>query len=120
MGRRPLIGERKHPLYYKVEPLNSVTHQAEGNETITDIQPSKPPEWYMEQVMEGLSDACMLVNGTGRLLYVNGAAKRLLSPRGRILGRKLDAVLANRQISMLAADVYHTGKPVFSRLAISM
>jgi len=74
----------------------------------------------MEQVMEGLSDACMLVDGTGRLLYVNSAAKNLLSPRGRILGRKLDAVLANRQLSMLAADVYHTGKPVFSRLAIAM
>ena len=120
MGRRPLIGERNHPLYYKVQPLKSVAHQAEEDDTSADTQVSKPPEWFMEQVMEGLSDACMLVNGTGRLLYVNGAAKQLLSPRGRILGRKLDAVLANRQISMLAADVYHTGKPVFSRLAISM
>lgn len=70
--------------------------------------------------MEGLSDACMFVNGAGRLLYVNSTAKQLIRPRGRILGRKLETVLANREIAMLAADVYHTGKPVFSRLAISM
>jgi hypothetical protein len=74
----------------------------------------------MEQVMEGLSDACMLIDGTGKMLYLNGAAKNLLSPKGRILGRKLDAILANRQLSMLAADVYHTGKPVFTKLEIAM
>ena len=120
MGRRPLIGERKHPLYYKMQPLKSAAQHTDANESSADTVPAKDPEWFMEQVMEGLSDACMLVTGTGRLLYVNSTAKQLLRPRGRILGRKLEAVLANRKISMLAADVYHTGKPVFSHLAISL
>ena len=122
MGRKPLIEERKHPLYFKMPPQKpagvSVNGGAAGGAETGGA--GKTPEWFMEQVMEGLSDACMLVDGTGRLLYVNSTAKALLSPRGRVLGRKLDAVLANRQLSMLAADVYHTGKPVFTRLDISM
>ncbi len=119
MGRRPLIEERKHPLYFKMQPLKASALPGAGGAKGDDA-PAKSPEWFMEQVMEGLSDACMLVDGTGRLIYVNNSAKQFLSPRGRILGRKLEAVLANRQLSMLAADVYHTGKPVFSKLAISM
>ncbi len=120
MGRKPLIEERKHPLYCKVQPLHAGVEGTASGEAAEGPFGGRTPEWFMEQVMEGLSDACLLVDGTGRLLYVNSSAKNLLNPRGRILGRKLDAVLANRQLSMLAADVYHTGKPVFSRLAISM
>ena len=119
MGRKPLIEERKHPLYFKMQPLKASALPGAGDAKGDDAC-SKSPEWFMEQVMEGLSDACMLLDGTGRLIYVNNSAKQLLSPRGRILGRKLEAVLANRQLSMLAADVYHTGKPVFSKLVISM
>jgi len=118
MGRKPLFKERENPLYFKVSPPRlpgAVDLEASG-----DVPASRPPEWFMEQVMEGLSDACMLVDGTSRLLYVNSAAKSLLSSKGRILGRKLDAVLANRQLSMLVADVYHTGKPVFTKLQLSM
>ncbi len=88
----------------------------EGNGT----PPEKGPEFFMEQVMEGLSDACLLVDGGDRILYVNSSAKCLLRPRGRILGRKLESVLADRQLSMLAADAYHTGKPIFSRLALPL
>ena len=122
MGRKPLIEERKHPLYFKMQPqkVPSASSNGSGGVTGEAAYAGKTPEWFMEQVMEGLSDACMLVDGTGRLLYVNSAAKALLSPRGRVLGRKLDAVLAHRQLSMLSADVYHTGKPVFTKLDISM
>jgi hypothetical protein len=120
MGRRPLIEERKHPLYFKMQPQKMPAASGGGGVTADAVQTGKTPEWFMEQVMEGLSDACMLVDGTGRVLYINGTAKAFLSPRGRVLGRKLDAVLAHRQLSMLTADVYHTGKPVFTRLDISM
>lgn len=120
MGRKPLIEERKHPLYFKMPLQKTASVSANGGGAGEAAYAGKTPEWFMEQVMEGLSDACMLVDGAGRLLYVNSTAKALLSPRGRVLGRKLDAVLAHRQLSMLAADVYHTGKPVFTRLDISM
>ena len=121
MGRKPLIEERKHPLYFKMQPqkVSAVAECGNGGAP-GEVSSGRTPEWFMEQVMEGLSDACVLVDGTGRLLYVNSSAKTLLSPRGRVLGRKLDAVLAHRQLSMLAADVYHTGKPVFTRLNIAM
>jgi len=66
MGRRPLIGERKHPLYYKMQPLESAAQHTDATESSADTVPAKDPEWFMEQVMEGLSDACMLVTGTGR------------------------------------------------------
>jgi hypothetical protein len=118
MGRKPLFKERENPLYFKISPPRGPV--AAGQGAAEDAQANRHPEWFMEQVMEGLSDACMLVDGTSRLLYVNSAAKSLLSSKGRILGRKLDAVLAHRQLSMLVADVYHTGKPVFSKLHLSM
>ena len=120
MGRKPLIEERKHPLYFKMQSLRNPDLSSDGNGVGEAALTTKSPEWLMEQVMEGLSDACMLVDGTGRLLYVNTVAKALLSAKGRLLGRKLDAVLAHRQLSMLAADVYHTGKPVFTRLDIAL
>ena len=70
--------------------------------------------------MEGLSDACLLVDGSDRIVYVNSASKLLLKPKGRILGRRLEAVLADRQLSMLASDCYHTGKPLFSSLTLAL
>jgi two-component system OmpR family sensor kinase/two-component system phosphate regulon sensor histidine kinase PhoR len=78
------------------------------------------PEFFMEQVMEGLSDACLLLEGTDRIVYVNSSGKSLLRPKGRILGRRLQSVLADRRLSMLAADAYHTGRPLFSRLSLTM
>jgi hypothetical protein len=117
MGRKPLIDQRGHPLYFKAPPMKQPLAEGSGG---GDNAAAPSPEWFMEQVMEGLSDACMLLDGSSRLLYVNGAAKTLLSPKGRILGRKLDAVLSHRQLSMLAADVYHTGKPIFTRLDMMM
>lgn len=89
-------------------------------EANTAARTAKGPEYFMEQVMEGLSDSCLLVDGGDRIIYVNSSAKLLLRPRGRILGRKLESVLADRQLSMLAADAYHTGKPIFSRLALPL
>jgi hypothetical protein len=80
----------------------------------------KSAEYFMEQVMEGLSDACLLVDGSDRIVYVNSACKLLIRPKGRILGRRMETVLADRQLSMLASDSYHTGKPLFSSLVIPL
>ena len=74
----------------------------------------------MEQAMEGLSDACMLVDGGDRLVYVNGKAKALLQPKGRILGRKLAAILSDSQVSGLALEAYRSGKPLFSEVTLQL
>ena len=72
MGRRPLIQERKHPLYFKMAPLREPVEQT-GVRAVeaSGAPPEKGPEFFMEQVMEGLSDACLLVDGGDRILYVN-------------------------------------------------
>jgi hypothetical protein len=116
MGRKTLIQEKKHPFYFKHSaPLKSSSVDtaeqmtADAGDGITSL-----PEVFMEQVMEGLSDACMLVDSGDRLVYVNGAAKNILQPKGRILGRKLRSLVADPQLSTLTAEAYQTGKPLFS------
>lgn len=65
----------------------------------------------LETVLEGLTHACLLVDGTDRILFSNEAAKALLVPKGRMLGRKLETVLADRQLSQLVAECYESGRP---------
>jgi two-component system OmpR family sensor kinase/two-component system phosphate regulon sensor histidine kinase PhoR len=120
MGRRPLFQERQHPFYFKMTPRQETIEETSGDGNGASSPAGKGPEYFMEQVMEGLSDACLLLDGTDRIVYVNSSGKTLLRPKGRILGRKLESVLADRQLSMLAADAYHTGKPLFSRLALPL
>jgi signal transduction histidine kinase len=123
MGRPTLIHEKKHPYYFKPriqeQPLPEVT-RPETPELDTGNQPARVPEYFMEQVMEGLSDACMLIDTGDRLVYVNTAAKKMLQPKGRILGRKLASILADNQISALAADAYRLGKPLFATLTLQL
>lgn len=65
----------------------------------------------LETVLEGLAQACLLVDGSDRILFSNESAKLLFMPKGRLLGRRLEAVLADRQLSQLVAVCYTTGKP---------
>jgi len=117
--------ERKHPFYFKM-PTNHKPMEGKGDSTGADAQLNPAgPEFFMERVMDGLTDACLLLDGLDRIIYVNASAKSLLrpagrSPQGRILGRRLSSVLADRRLSLLAADAYHTGKPIFSRLTIAL
>ena len=64
----------------------------------------------LETVLEGLAHACLLVDGTDRILFSNEAAKLLFMPKGRLLGRKLETVLADRQLSQLVAECYESGR----------
>ena len=120
MGRRPLIEERKHPFYFKAAPQPKQVDGIKEPAAPDASRPQKSAEYFMEQVMEGLSDACLLVDGADRIIYVNSACKQLFRPKGRILGRRMETVLADRQLSMLASDCYHTGKPLFSSIALPL
>jgi two-component system OmpR family sensor kinase/two-component system phosphate regulon sensor histidine kinase PhoR len=64
----------------------------------------------LETVLEGLMHACLLVDGTDRILFSNEAAKSLFMPKGRLLGRKLETVLADRQLSQLVSDCFVAGR----------
>ncbi len=64
----------------------------------------------LETVLEGLMHACLLVDGTDRILFSNEAAKSLFMPKGRLLGRKLETVLADRQLSQLVSDCFTAGR----------
>ena len=77
-------------------------------------------EVHIEQALQGLSDACLLVTGADRVVFANDAAKLLLRPKGRILGRKLDSVLGDRQVSQLAAESCRTGRPAAARVTLQL
>ena len=64
----------------------------------------------LETVLEGLAQACLLVDGADRILFSNEAAKLLFMPKGRLLGRKLEAVLADRKLSQLVAECHASGR----------
>lgn len=120
MGRPTLIHEKKHPYYFKSRTPAAPGAKAINEQASPDTPSVQFPEYFMEQVMEGLSDACMLIDSGDRLIYVNGAAKGMLQPKGRILGRKLASILADSQVSQLASEAYRTGKPVFSTLTLQL
>ena len=120
MGRPTLIHEKKHPYYFKSRTLAAPGAEAINEQESPDTASAQFPEYFMEQVMEGLSDACMLIDSGDRLIYVNGAAKGMLQPKGRILGRKLASILADNQVSQLVTEAYRTGKPVFSTLTLQL
>lgn len=120
MGRRPLFHERKHPFYFNQSGFDCRLEAADESASADEDteKTARIPEYFVERALEGLSDACMLIDGTDRLIYVNSAAKAILRPKGRILGRKLMSILEDRQISMIAADAYHTGKPMLSTISL--
>lgn len=64
----------------------------------------------LETVLEGLVHACLLVDGADRILFSNEAAKLLFMPKGRLLGRKLETVLADRQLSQLVTECFESGR----------
>jgi len=64
----------------------------------------------LETVLEGLTHACLLIDATDRILFSNEAAKILFMPKGRLLGRKLETVLADRQLSQLVSESFESGR----------
>src|SRR6188474_768250 len=62
-------------------------------------------------MLDGLSDACLVADADGRLRYANEAARELLHLRGRVVGRKLPAVLADRQALHVISEAGRTARP---------
>lgn len=95
-----------------IEPVDTIPGTNHGTGAGTDA--------LLETVLEGLAQACLLVDGSDRILFSNESAKMLFMPKGRLLGRRLEAVLADRQISQLAAECFATGRPASIACALRL
>ncbi|MDB6069414.1 MAG: putative signal transduction histidine kinase [Verrucomicrobiales bacterium] len=74
----------------------------------------------LETVLEGLAHACLLVDHGDRILFSNEAARILFMPKGRLLGRKMEAVLADRQLSQLVTECFSTGNILSQACALRL
>ncbi len=63
------------------------------------------------RILDGLSDACIVSDATGRLRYANEAARELLHLRGRVTGRKLQVVLADRHALQIVDESIKSSRP---------
>lgn len=74
----------------------------------------------LETVLEGLTHACLLVDQGDRILFSNEAARILFMPKGRLLGRKMEAVLADRQLSQMVTECFSTGANLAQACALRL
>jgi two-component system, OmpR family, phosphate regulon sensor histidine kinase PhoR len=62
-------------------------------------------------ILDGLTHPCIVSDANGRLRYANEAARELLHLRGRVTGRKLQAVLADRHALQIVDESVKSGRP---------
>ena len=114
MGRK--ISAQKHPLYFKMGAAPD--SRADGT-TAKSCETLELCEFYLEQSLQGLTDNCLLISRSGSIVFANDAAKNLLSPKGRIVGRKLCALLGDHRPAALVESVFSSGQPVFTDLVLT-
>jgi signal transduction histidine kinase len=85
-----------------------------------DSVPTAGSDALLETVLEGLSHACLLIDPMDRILFANESAKLLFMPKGRLLGRKLETVLADRQLSQLVAESFGSARSRYLTCAIRL
>ena len=71
-------------------------------------------------MLEDLSDACLVAGPDGKLCFINGAARELFNLKGRITGRKLSLVLADRQALDLFEEAVRAGKTRKRSLSLTL
>ena len=74
----------------------------------------------LETVLEGLAHGCLLIDGTDRIQFSNEAAKGIFMPKGRLLGRKLETVLADRQLTYLVSECFESGRTLTLACALRL
>lgn len=71
-------------------------------------------------MLDGLTDACMVAEPDGRMRYANEAARVLLRMKGRATGRKLAAVLAEKQALEIFENAAAAERPRAAVLALTL
>ena len=121
MGRKPLSIDKHNSWIHRSPAVPaSAADIPDSTDPDSPETPVKGLEPCMEQVLQGLSDACLMITGTDRIIFANDSAKSLLRPKGRILGRKLESVLGDRKVTALAAECSLSGRPAIARITIKL
>ena len=87
-------------------------------EEVTDVQGQPGAE--ILTMLEGLSDACLAAGRDGKLCYANESARELFNLRGRVTGRKLSLVLADRKALDLFDEAVQAGRPRVRSLSLTL
>ncbi len=118
MGRKPLSIDKNNSWIHRSPTVTAANAATEDPDSPDPADKGLEP--CMEQILQGLSDACLMITGTDRIIFANDSAKSLLRPKGRILGRKLESVLGDRKVSTLAADCTLSGRPAIARVTLQL
>ena len=71
-------------------------------------------------MLDGLSDACLAAGRDGKLCYANDAARELFKLKGRVTGRRLPLVLADRKALDLFEEAAQAGSPRVRSLTLTL
>ena len=71
------------------------------------------------RMLEGLSDACLVADVEGRVVFANDSARELLRLRGRAAGRRLAGVLADRHALEVVEECLTAGRPKSAVLSLT-
>ena len=71
-------------------------------------------------MLDDLRDACLVAGADGKLCYANDAARGLFNLKGRVTGRKLSLVLADRKALDLFDEASRAGRPRVRSLAMTL
>lgn len=86
----------------------------------TSAAGSSPLLTMIDAAMEPLPDPCLVVDAQCRILTANHAARHILQKRGRLLGRKLDALLEDQSLSAIVGSSFKSGQNVTSEVTLHL
>ncbi len=71
-------------------------------------------------ILDDLTDTCLVAGTDGKLCYANDAARDLFNLKGRVTGRKLSLVLADRKALDLFDEASRAGRRRVRTLALTL
>lgn len=88
--------------------------------TIMHPAETAPGNGEIFAMLDDLSDSCVAATEDGKLCYANEAARELLHLKGRVTGRKLSLVLADRKALDLFEEAIRAGRPRVRSLSLTL
>ncbi len=85
-----------------------------------DLPGPQPEAAEVLTMLDHLSDACLVTGTDGKLCYANVAARNLFNLKGRVTGRKLALVLADRQALDLFEEAAQAGRVRVRSLSLTL
>ena len=99
----------------------SSAQQATESGPIPDIDwQSGIPDTFGYQLLEGLDEAFLIADTHGKLRFANQAARRIFGLKGRVAGRHLPGVLADRAALTLVEQAATSSRPLTAALSLTL